>query len=174
MLVQGSFNEMWKKKWKNFGNPFKLKITPENAESLGVPDYFEYIKKPMNLFMIKGKLDSFAYESIDEIIEDVHLMCNNAMTYNREGEPVYQYAKTLKNGFDARITKIKMHQASNKKISKEESLTNNNSTTTKVSSTSSTMRRRQTLDKNNEEEVIRENKIEQQTHYFTRKRRCTQ
>lgn len=74
---------------------------PVDPVELGLPDYFEVIKKPMDLGTVHKKLDNNAYHSIDDFQNDVNLTFDNAMTYNEEGTVVYDMAKELKVKFEA-------------------------------------------------------------------------
>ena len=79
---------------------------PVDPEELGLPDYFDIIKKPMDLGSIHKKLDGGAYHSIDDFQSDVNLTFDNAMTYNEENTVVYDMAKELKTKFEADFKKL--------------------------------------------------------------------
>ncbi|KAG5518947.1 hypothetical protein PMAC_002478 [Pneumocystis sp. 'macacae'] len=59
------------------------------------PDYYELIKKPIALDMIKEKLKKGDYVSIDDIREDFLQMCNNAKRYNVTESQIYQDAQQI-------------------------------------------------------------------------------
>lgn len=69
-------------------SPFR---EPVNPESLGIPDYFNIIKNPMDMSTIKGKLDTGEYKEPWEFVDDVWLMFENAWKYNRKTSRVYKY-----------------------------------------------------------------------------------
>jgi hypothetical protein len=48
---------------------------------LGIPDYFDIIKKPMDLLTIQKKLNSGEYRDPHEICDDIRLMWDNAWLY---------------------------------------------------------------------------------------------
>eukprot|EP00250_Pteridium_aquilinum_P012984 c21062_g1_i1 orf=790-2349(+) len=73
---------------------------PVDAEKLGLVDYHYFIKKPMDLGTIKGKLDKKGYNSLEQFASDVRLTFDNAMTYNPPGNDVHQMAKGLLNLFE--------------------------------------------------------------------------
>jgi len=73
--------------------------TPVDPVELGLPDYFEVIKNPMDLGTIKKGLDNGRYHSLNDFESDVHLTFDNAMLYNPEGSVVYTMAKELKEKF---------------------------------------------------------------------------
>lgn len=68
--------------------PFRMPVDPNQ---LGIPDYFEIIKKPMDLSTIKRKLDTGQYSDPWEYVDDVWLMFDNAWIYNRKTSRVYRY-----------------------------------------------------------------------------------
>jgi hypothetical protein len=74
---------------------------------LNVPDYFEIVKNPMclqvritahvacaGLFIsaqdVKEKIETGTYNEPNEFLEDINLICDNAMTYNPPDNDVYQ------------------------------------------------------------------------------------
>ena len=79
---------------------------PVDPVELGLPDYFDIIKKPMDLGTIHKKLDAGAYHDIETFQADTNLTFDNAMTYNEEGSVVYDMAKELKTKFEADFKKL--------------------------------------------------------------------
>mmetsp|Transcript_127553 Transcript_127553/g.369253 ORF Transcript_127553/g.369253 Transcript_127553/m.369253 type:complete len:1783 (-) Transcript_127553:44-5392(-) len=73
--------------------------SPVDPVELGLPDYFEVIKKPMDLGTIRKKLDNGVYHSLEEFEGHVNLTFDNAMLYNPEGSVVYNMAKEMKDKF---------------------------------------------------------------------------
>ena len=59
--------------------PFRLPVNPslDNA-----PDYFEKIKKPMDLSKVKQNLNAGLYKTPQEFVDDLKLILNNAREYN--------------------------------------------------------------------------------------------
>lgn len=68
--------------------PFRQPVDPT---LLQIPDYFDIIKKPMDLSTIKRKLDTGQYHDPWEYVEDVWLMFDNAWLYNKKTSRVYRY-----------------------------------------------------------------------------------
>jgi hypothetical protein len=79
---------------------------PVDPIELGLPDYFEIIKKPMDLGSVHKKLDSGAYHAIEDFAGDCNLTFDNAMSYNEAGSVVYDMAKELKVKFQADHEKL--------------------------------------------------------------------
>jgi hypothetical protein len=75
--------------------------SPVDPVELGLPDYFEVIKKPMDLGTIRKKLENNCYHSLDDFYGHVHLTFDNAMVYNPENSVVYNMAKEMKDKFEA-------------------------------------------------------------------------
>lgn len=73
--------------------------SPVDPVELGLPDYFEVVKKPMDLGTIKKRLENGCYHSIEEFEDHVHLTFDNAMLYNPEGSVVWNMAKEMKDKF---------------------------------------------------------------------------
>ena len=73
--------------------------SPVDPVELGLPDYFEVIKRPMDLGTIRKKLENGCYHSLEEFEEHVHLTFDNAMLYNPEGSVVYNMAEEMKAKF---------------------------------------------------------------------------
>ncbi|KAL8104873.1 transcription factor GTE6-like [Apium graveolens] len=73
-------------------------MQPVDVVGLGLHDYYDVIKKPMDFSTIKNKMefkDDTGYSSVREIYADVRLIFENAMKYNDERDDVHVMAKTL-------------------------------------------------------------------------------
>jgi Bromodomain/TAZ zinc finger len=79
---------------------------PVDPVELGLPDYFEIIKKPMDLGTIQRKLESGTYHAIKDFQSDVNLTFDNAMSYNEKGSVVYDMAKELSTKFESDYKKL--------------------------------------------------------------------
>ena len=75
-------------------NPFR---TPVDPTALGIPDYFDIIKTPMDMSQIKRKLDVGTYTDPWQFVTDVYLMFENAWIYNRKTSRVYRYCSKVIN-----------------------------------------------------------------------------
>ncbi|KAK1405092.1 Transcription factor GTE4 [Heracleum sosnowskyi] len=79
---------------------------PVNARLLGLHDYHDIIKHPMDLGTIKNKLAQNLYKSPAEYAEDVRLAFSNAMTYNPPGQDVHVMAAQLSEIFEEKWAAI--------------------------------------------------------------------
>ncbi|KAL6999587.1 hypothetical protein U1Q18_000747 [Sarracenia purpurea var. burkii] len=79
---------------------------PVDAKALGLRDYHDVIKHPMDLGTVKFKLSKNWYKSAREFAEDVRLTFRNAMTYNPKGQDVHIMADELSKIFEEKWTAI--------------------------------------------------------------------
>nr|TKW36968.1 hypothetical protein SEVIR_1G016300v2 [Setaria viridis] len=79
---------------------------PVDAVGLGLHDYFEIIRHPMDLGTIRGRLSHGQYRNPKEFAEDVRLTFQNAMTYNPKGHDVHIMAEQLLGIFEAQWPEI--------------------------------------------------------------------
>lgn len=63
------------------------------------PEYYEVIDHPIDLKFIANKIQTNAYNSLNEIEKDLLQMTKNACTFNEPGSQIYKDAKTLKKIF---------------------------------------------------------------------------
>ena len=68
--------------------------------ALGLPDYFEVVKKPMHLELVKKKLENAIYPEMDMFARDVRLVFENAILYNGESSEVGELAQAMLLKFD--------------------------------------------------------------------------
>ena len=83
--------------------------SPVDPVELGLPDYLDIIKKPMDLKTIWDKLDSGIYHGFEDFGADVSLTFENAMVYNEKGSVVHQMAKELKAKFERDVKNSWFH-----------------------------------------------------------------
>lgn len=66
----------------------------------GVPDYFEKISQPMDLFTIKAKMDRKEYKTAHEFATDVRLICKNCYAYHTEGNSTWEACVKFEDHFE--------------------------------------------------------------------------
>ena len=69
------------------------------AGAIPSPDYYDVIKQPMCLQMIKEKVDASAYKDWRAFEKDVLLIFANARQYNRPASQVYADAEALEKAY---------------------------------------------------------------------------
>ncbi|KJA22748.1 hypothetical protein HYPSUDRAFT_185810 [Hypholoma sublateritium FD-334 SS-4] len=62
-----------------------------------VPDYFDVIKKPMCWTIIDDKLDQNKYWNLQPFLDDIYLVVENALTYNKPETGFYKAAFKIRN-----------------------------------------------------------------------------
>ncbi|KAL3631451.1 hypothetical protein CASFOL_024435 [Castilleja foliolosa] len=86
---------------------------PVDAKAMGLIDYHDIIKHPMDLGTIKNRLAQNWYKSPRDFAEDVRLVFRNAMTYNPKGQDVHVMAEQLSEIFEERWAIIESEFNSN-------------------------------------------------------------
>lgn len=76
--------------------PFRQPVDPQQ---LGIPDYFDIVKRPMDLSTIQEKLTNGEYSDPWQYVDDVWLMFDNAWLYNRKTSRVYRYCTKVRSKF---------------------------------------------------------------------------
>ncbi|XP_073996393.1 bromodomain containing 7/9 isoform X1 [Rhodnius prolixus] len=75
------------------------------------PGYSLTISRPMDFSTMKQKIDDNAYPNLTSYINDLKLMCNNAMVYNQPDTIYYKAAKRLLHGGLKLLTPERLKQA---------------------------------------------------------------
>ena len=71
----------------------KVFLYPVDSESF--PDYYEMIKKPMDLTNCRDKLNAGEYTTSDQALADLRLIWENCRLFNAEGSDIYETADAL-------------------------------------------------------------------------------
>ncbi|XP_040891694.1 bromodomain-containing protein 4-like [Toxotes jaculatrix] len=95
--------EMLSKKHMGYAWPF---YKPVDVKALGLHDYYDIIKHPMDLSTIKKKLDNKQYRDAQEFAADVRLMFSNCYKYNPPDHDVVVMARKLQDVFEMRFAKM--------------------------------------------------------------------
>lgn len=95
--------ELFCKKHSSYAWPF---YKPVDAALLGLHDYHDIIKKPMDLGTVKQKMDNREYKTAQEFAADVRLIFTNCYKYNPADHDVVGMARKLQDVFEMRFAKI--------------------------------------------------------------------
>lgn len=68
--------------------------------ALGLPDYFEVVKNPIHLSLVKENLEKSFYSEIEDFARDMKLVFENAILYNGETSEVGGLAQMMLQRFD--------------------------------------------------------------------------
>lgn len=80
-----------------FGWVFREAVDPV---ALGLPDYYDVIKNPMHLDLIRKKLENAIYSDMESFARDTRLVFENAILYNGESSEVGELAQIMLSRFD--------------------------------------------------------------------------
>ncbi|XP_073244665.1 bromodomain-containing protein 3-like isoform X2 [Porites lutea] len=95
--------ELFSKKHAAYAWPF---YKPVDASSLGLHDYHDIIKQPMDMGTIRGKMEAREYSSSSEFAADVRLMFSNCYRYNPPDHDVVKMARQLQDVFEMKFAKM--------------------------------------------------------------------
>jgi len=99
----GIIKELFNKKHGPYAWPF---YKPVDVTSLGLLDYYDVIKKPMDLGTVKKKLESREYCNGTEFAEDVRIIFTNCYRYNSSDSDVVMMARKLQDVFEMKFAKM--------------------------------------------------------------------
>ncbi|XP_060119716.1 bromodomain-containing protein 2-like [Heteronotia binoei] len=99
----GILKELVSKKHAAYAWPF---YKPVDASALGLHDYHEIIKHPMDLSTIKRKMENRDYHDAQEFASDVRLMFSNCYKYNPPDHDVVAMARKLQDVFEFSYAKM--------------------------------------------------------------------
>ncbi|CAF5216289.1 unnamed protein product [Rotaria magnacalcarata] len=71
-------------------NLYKIRNNTEEC-----PDYYETIEHPIDMSIIKDKMNKGIYKREQDIVEDLSRMFNNAKVYNVDESYIFKYASRL-------------------------------------------------------------------------------
>jgi hypothetical protein len=83
--------------------PFREAVDWRN---LGLFDYPQVIKKPMDLGLVKRNIDAGLYSSIHDAANDVRLIWSNCLKYNEDGSEFSKIAKRLSKIFEEKFRSL--------------------------------------------------------------------
>lgn len=70
-------------------------LNPVDTIGLGLSDYFDYVKYPMDLGTVNKKLKNNKYVYVQDAIDDIFRIWTNCKIYNMEGSDIYRMAESL-------------------------------------------------------------------------------
>ncbi|XP_057336025.1 bromodomain-containing protein 2-like [Microplitis mediator] len=110
MRCRKILKKLYRKRYSEYAWPF---YKPLNPEHWGFNDYSNKIKKPMDLFTIKQKLDSGTYANTREFAEDVRLIFTNCYRYNCRKHGLVSMAQRLQHVFEIMYAKVHTSKLNN-------------------------------------------------------------
>ncbi|KXS17531.1 hypothetical protein M427DRAFT_54476 [Gonapodya prolifera JEL478] len=76
-------------------------LQPVDPIRLNIPDYFTFVKKPMDLGTVGKRLEGHEYKSVDEFKAEMDLIWRNCYLYNGRQSPVSMSAANLEAKFES-------------------------------------------------------------------------
>merc|ERR1711997_630607 len=64
-----------------------------------LPDYYEIIRRPVDIAKIQQRIDDDKYEDMDALEKDFMLMCKNTQQYNEDGSLIFEDSIVLQSVF---------------------------------------------------------------------------
>ncbi|XP_059153542.1 bromodomain-containing protein 3-like isoform X2 [Physella acuta] len=95
--------ELMTKKHQTYAWPF---LKPVDAEGLGLHDYYDIIKKPMDLGTVKKKMEDREYRSASDFAEDVRQIFQNCYRYNPPDSDVAKMGRKLQEVFELKYARM--------------------------------------------------------------------
>ena len=83
---------------------------PVDAVKLGIPDYYEIVKNPMDLGKVKEKLDGKKYPWPTDFADDMRLIFDNCALYNGTTTDAGQMGETVRAAFEEGWVKYNVEQ----------------------------------------------------------------
>ncbi|KAL1619540.1 hypothetical protein SLS56_010034 [Neofusicoccum ribis] len=102
--MQTVLNNVYNHRIDDGYDPSKLFQRKINKRQL--PDYYEVIKEPMALSIIKQKVHGREYKDFEEYVRDFSLITYNAQVYNRQDSQAYQDALVIKEFFESELKRL--------------------------------------------------------------------
>lgn len=72
---------------------------PVCYRALGLDDYKDIVKKPIDLNMIRRLNNEWKYKYVEEVLDDIMLCWNNCRVYNKPGSEIYEKAVEMEQLF---------------------------------------------------------------------------
>merc|ERR1712051_484830 len=64
-----------------------------------LPDYYEVIRRPVDISKIQAKIDDGKYDDLDALEKDFMLLCSNTQKYNEDGSLIHEDSIVLQSVF---------------------------------------------------------------------------
>lgn len=86
---------------------FRCELYMEKPSAEDYPDYYDFVKVPMDLYTIKTRIDRHLYMSHSQFEDDFKLMVSNAHTYNHPQSLVYHDANEIDKFVKSKMKRVK-------------------------------------------------------------------
>ncbi|PSS02901.1 Bromodomain-containing protein [Actinidia chinensis var. chinensis] len=94
--------------------PFNVPVDPI---TLGIPDYFDIIRTPMDFGTIRSNLENgVKYKNSKNVLRDVQYIWDNCCKYNKKGHYILELMKRVKKNFTKFWTEAGLHMENQQEI----------------------------------------------------------
>jgi len=83
------------------------------------PDYYEIIKKPIDIKKILNKIDNGMYSDLDDLDKDFMQLCKNAQFYNEDASLIHEDSIVLQSVFTETRKRLELKAQASEKEEKE-------------------------------------------------------
>ena len=87
--------------WTRLVGPFREPVDPTSE---GIPDYFQKVKRPMDLGTIKANLDNHRYKTPEEFYADMRQIFSNVYTYWKPTDSIWAVCERLEKTFEEKYS----------------------------------------------------------------------
>jgi len=161
--------ELFSKKHEPYAWPF---YKPVEAEELGLYDYTDIIKQPMDLTTIKNKMEGREYATPQEFATDVRLIFTNCYKYNPPDHDVVKMARKLQDVFEYKYAQ--MPDEPDPPVEPPAPVATSTTTTTNVTTKSTKSTKSVTKSESEEESEEEDSSDESEDSEAERKRKLTE
>ncbi|OAA54833.1 transcription regulator [Niveomyces insectorum RCEF 264] len=89
--------------WTRLVGPFRDPVDPSSE---GIPDYFQKVKRPMDLSTIKDNLDNGRYKSQEEFAADMRQIFTNVYLYWKKSDPIWTVCERFEKTFEEKYAQM--------------------------------------------------------------------
>lgn len=89
-------------------------VAPVDPIKQGVPQYFDYIKEPMDLGTMEKKLVGNEYDCVSQIVDDFNLIVSNCIIFNGEEALISKMALNIAQSLKKQLSNMPTYDATKK------------------------------------------------------------
>jgi len=75
-------------------------LQPVDPDALGIPDYFQIVKNPIDISIVERNLKNGQYSSSMQFAADVKKIWMNSFLYNQKGTQIYSMTSQMQGYFE--------------------------------------------------------------------------
>jgi len=126
-----------------------------------LPDYYEIIKRPVDIAKIEQRIENDKYEDLDAIEKDFMLLCKNTQQYNEDGSLIHEDSIVLQSVFTNARERLEQEPDEPDEVEEDDAMMmDDDNSRMSTSSNSSTKKKR-----NKEEKGSRSSKKKKKSRY---------